>query len=149
MNHDIPWIVFYATNSILVFAAYALIGQSFLDSFLKNKKNLRDLSIADMVSLGMASIFLLCGLVGYTFDLIRVWIPAYRLIAILRAILAILSFLTLFYVKRINFFQTFYKTEAENQQLKLEISDRDRQFLENQKKIDELQKELNHKANNE
>ena len=107
MNHDIPWIVFYATNSILVFAAYALIGQSFLDSFLKNKKNLRDLSIADMVSLGMASIFLLCGLVGYTFDLIRVWIPAYRLIAILRAILAILSFLTLFYVKRINFFQTF------------------------------------------
>lgn len=142
MGHDIPWIFAYAISNLLVFIPYVLIARSFLVSFFKNKKSFKELSIADKVSLGMAVIFLLCGFLGYAFDLIRIWIPAYKLIAILKAGLGILSFFTVFYINKINFFQTYYQIEKENQRLKIENVQREREYLQNKKEIEELSLQL-------
>jgi len=139
MGHDSPWIILYIISNLMVFFPYCFLAKDFLDSFLQNNKGIKKFSKPDIASFGMSLIFVLCAFLGYAFDLVRIWFPAYRLIAIFKILLGILSFVTLYYVNKIQFFNRYHKLERENQKfleesIKLEI-----EFLENKAKIRRLE----------
>lgn len=100
MAYDWFWIGAVIVGSIAVGTAYLAIARL---AFVEYRKKVRESAEAKLL-MDFMIIFLLCALSGYFFYVIKFWVPLYRVLALVLAVLSVISWRFYFRAKKSKFF---------------------------------------------
>ena len=135
MHHDLSWVIAMSLACGLVVVGYLLIGRQ----WDKHARLLGQSPAAKSLS-DLKWVFVLCGFCGYTFPIVAVFWPCWRLEVI---VLCILNFFTWSFVFNQNRIKFIYTELAKVDMLEKEVRIKDQFLLEAQLKLATLAKDSN------
>lgn len=117
MGEDWFWITVVLVASFFTLAAYMVIAA---DAFEESKKHSRQTAVG-LAFKNLCYLFVLCGTVGYGFNLVRTVWPAYKLMAIGNVLLAAVAWRFVIHARRSRLYEQFFAHQCDIEKMQRDL----------------------------